>query len=151
MKTKLNSKIKRVVARFKKSSSKELSKIFLIIYLFSLFAGLVLTLSNTFIHSLVTCFSLFGTRFCTPTGIFIILFVNLPGYFVIGNILSFFPKIPWIISFILIAFFSGSFYFLLGILIDKVRKNKFTTGSFTKLLIYSLFVILIIIFISLIK
>lgn len=121
----------------------------LLLYFFILFSGLILTFIYAFIPSFVTCSSLFGNNFCTPTGIFIALLASLPGYIISGNILFFTKDLPWGLSFVIVIAASALFYFILGMLIDSIRVKSLNTEKVSKLLITIAFLILFLLFVSL--
>ena len=131
-------------------TKKELKKLLLTIYILGLAVSLVLTLFYAFVPSFVTCSSLFGEEFCTPTGLFVAFFLSLPGYLVVGNLLSKLPEIPWLVSLILVIVFSGVFYFFLGAFIDKQKTRKMTLEAFSKFIIYLIFAILLFMLLTLI-
>jgi predicted PurR-regulated permease PerM len=121
-----------------------------LIYLLLLFLGVILTFIYAFIPTFVSCSFLFGSYFCTPTGIFIALFASLPGYILSGNLLSFIKDLPWSVSFAVIILTSVVFYYLLGLFLDKFKSKSLNTESMSKIIIFVFFFILLIFFISLI-
>lgn len=127
---------------FKKFFPKEFPKLVPLLYIYLLVLGLVLTLAYAFVPKLVTCSGIFGQSFCTPTGIFLILFVSLPGYILAGNLLTFIGKLPWLLSLISVFVVSGTFYYLLGLFIEKIKAKKIRQESFIKMIVLSAFVIL---------
>lgn len=124
-------------------------KAFPTIYFLLLLLGIVLTFIYAFIPSFVTCSSIFGRHFCTPTGIFIALFFSLPGYIISGNIISFIENLPWGISFAIVIATSSVFYYLLGLAIDKFRGKPLNAENISKIFIIISFSILFLFFISL--
>lgn len=128
---------------------KEFKKLFLFAYIFVLLTSIILTLVYAFVPTFTTCSSLFGEKFCTPTGIFLALFASLPGYLLAGNALSFLPDVPWIISLVAVVIVSGIFYYLLGFVIDKQRGKKFTSDSFVKSVIILSLVVFILLLLTL--
>jgi len=115
-----------------------------LIYLFILILGAVLTFVYAFVHSLVVCSSVFGTDFCTPTGIFIALIASLPGYVIAGNVLSFVGEVHWFLSFVIVIMTSFTFYYLLGYLIDKIKIRKFYAENLSKIIVIIFFSVLLI-------
>ncbi len=114
---------------------KTFRKIFPLIYLYILIIGLILTFIYSFVHSLVICSAIFGEKFCTPAGVFIILLASLPGYIIAGNIFSFLSKLPWVVSFPIIILISFIFYFVFGIFIEKVKGKKLNSENLSKIII----------------
>lgn len=137
------SKLKKII---KKRGYK---KVFPVIYFLVLLTGIILTFVYAFIPSFVICSSIFGNQFCTPTGIYIILFVSLPGYIISGNLLAFISDIPWALSFAVVMITSFLFYYLLGLLIDKYRGKAMDAENISKLIIVIFFFILLLFLISL--
>lgn len=140
---------KRACLAIKELKKSGFKKIVPLIYLITLVIGIVLTFIYTFIHSFVTCSSLFGTDFCTPTGIFVVLFASLPGYIISGNLLSFIKDIPSSVSFAVVILTSIVFYFLLGLLIDKFRSRKMSAENTSKFIVVVIFSILFFLLVSL--
>lgn len=130
---------------FRKDSKILLPKIYLVILAF----GFILTLLYAAFPGLTICSSFFGEEFCTPAGIYLGLMASLPGYVIAGNLLSSFNELPAVISFITVILTSGLFYFLLGLLIDKVRFKKFSKLAI--LIISALVILLIILIILLVR
>ncbi len=126
-------------------------KILPLIYLLLLLLGLVLTIIYAFVHSFVICSSLFGTNFCTPTGIYIALLASIPGYIISGNILYYIGEIPWLISFIVVIITSLVFYYLVGLIIDKYKSKSPSFENISKIIIIIFFCLLFLFFISLIN
>lgn len=145
-------KVRIWIANFIKSLAKRRFRVLLpLIYLLILAFGLVLTGFYVFVPSLVTCSELFAEKFCIPTGIYLAFLVNIPGYFIAGNLLPFLENISWWISLIVIIIVSGIFYFLVGLLIDKFKVKVPTTKGISKYIIVLAFILLLVFFISLIK
>ena len=144
-------KIRSRLVSFKKFLPRNFKKTFLFLYIFGLILGLILTLVYAFVPSLVTCTSFFAESFCTPTGIFLIIVLSLPGYLIAGNILALLPEIPWAFSLIIVVITSGAFYFLIGLLIDKKRRKKVSVSGINKLVIYLSFGLLLLFLISLLQ
>lgn len=111
------------------------------LYIVGLVIGFILTLLYAAFPQLVICNQLFGKEFCTPVGIYLGLFVSLPGYLIAGNVLPATQSLPSLISFIIVVVTSIFFYFIIGLLIDKYRKP---TTSRIYLFILTVFVILLI-------
>ena len=129
----------------------EYKKRFLYGYILLLILGVFLTLVYAFVPSFTTCSALFGTMFCTPTGIFIALFASLPGYLLAGNALSFLPDVPWIVSLISVIIVSGIFYYMVGKFLDRQKGKKFTTESFVRSVIILTLVILVLLLLALLS
>lgn len=89
----------------------------------------------------MVCSNIFGEEFCTPLGVFISLIVSFPGYFIAGNILSFFPTLAWFISLIIVFVTSIASYYLLGRFFDKLRKTD--SEKRLNILIVAIFILLL--------
>lgn len=126
-------------------------KILLFSYIFGILLGFFLAVLSIFLPFLSTCFSLFGERFCTSTGVLLVLFISLPGYLLVGNLFSLLAQIPWVLSFLAVILFSGVFYFLMGLFIDKIRMKKPSTEVATKYLVYISFIFLVILLLLLLS
>ena len=124
----------------KKFFKKDFRVLFIQIYLIVLLVAFILTLLFAAFPSLIVCSSFFGEEFCTPTGLYLGLLASLPGYVVAGNLLSSFNEIPVALSYVIVVSTSGLFYFLLGLLIDKVKNKKFKRSE---IIIISAFVTLL--------
>lgn len=94
-------------------------------YGLGLIFGLVLVFISGRVPSLNVCSRLFGEEFCTPAGVYLVLILSLPGYFVLGNLFPFLENANWILSLVLVLLTSAAFYFLLGILLDKFKKEPY--------------------------
>lgn len=136
-------RIKKISTTLKILKKSGFKKILPLIYFIFLLLGLVLTFIYAFVHSLVICSSIFGTEFCTPTGIFLILCASLPGYLISGNMLSFISELPWAVSFAVVILASFVFYYLLGLLIDKLKEKKLDPEYTSKIIIVVVFFILL--------
>lgn len=90
-------------------------------YALGLILGLLLILIYGLVPSFSICSKLFGEEFCTPTGVYLIMILNLPGYFIVGNLLPFLERANWIISMALVLLTSAVFYLFVGMLLDKYR------------------------------
>jgi len=120
-----------------------------LIFLLLLVFGLILTGIYVFVPALVTCSELFAEKFCVPTGIFLALLVNFPGYFVAGNLLPILERLPWGASMAVVIVVSGIIYFLLGYFIDEQKNKKLTVGRISKIIVICVFIIFLILLISL--
>ena len=85
-----------------------------------------------------------------PFGLFLAMIVSIPGYFIGGNILKFFPKMPVLSSMLAVFIVSFFFYRYLGKLIDKLRKGIVSTEEKVKVIVVISFFILGLLLISLI-
>lgn len=112
------------------------------IYILILFLGLLLSLFYIKFPSLVVCSKLFGQEFCTPAGIYLILIISIPGYFIVGNLLPFLVGVGWLASFILVIFSSCLFYYFLGLAGERFQKASYS-GKITGLVV-SFFLVLLI-------
>src|SRR3989344_7328338 len=130
---------------------KDFKKLFLYFYIFGIVSGLLLLFLYGFFHSMVFCSSLLGEKVCTPTGIFVIIVLSLPGYLIAGNILAFITELPWVISLLVVVVTSGSFYFLFGVVIDRARGKKLTAKELNKIIIITSFLILLLLLFSLLN
>jgi hypothetical protein len=137
----MKERLLKIVLWLKKFFKKDTRILLLQIYIIVLLVGFILTLLFAAFPSLIVCNNIFGEEFCTPTGLYLGLLASLPGYVIAGNLLASFNQLPTALSFIIVISTSGIFYFLLGFLIDKARKKKFTKEL---LIILSSFIILII-------
>lgn len=153
MKLSVLKKFPKCPARYKKLKTRAkkcgFKKLLPIAYFAFLMLGVLLTFLYSFIHSLTTCSSLFGTDFCTPTGIFIALLASLPGYMISGNLLEFIGELPWGLSFAIVMGTSFVFYYLLGMFIDNFRAKKMDSENLSRILIIAFFAILLILLIGL--
>lgn len=120
-----------------------LKKTLPLIYVFILFFGIILTIAYAYIHSLVVCSSIFGTEFCTPTGIFIALTASLPGYIIAGNVLLFTKSLHWVLSLAIVIITSLVFYYFFGLLIDKIRLKNIHAEILTKVIVVVFFLLLL--------
>src|SRR3989344_6613925 len=120
----LKKKLSIIFARLKKPFKKDPRKLLPGIYFIFLFAAFVLTLLFAAFPSLITCSSIFGTEFCVPTGIYLGLFVSLPGYIILGNIFTRISKLPTLLSFLLIIGVSALFYYFCCLFLDSYRKGN---------------------------
>ena len=134
---------------YKKAKKTGFKKVFPLIYSFILLLGIIFTFLYAFIPSFVTCSSIFGNHFCTPTGLFIALFASIPGYIISGNILYFLGEITWALSFLIIIATSFVFYYIAGLLVDNYQNKKLSPEYISKVIIIVCFVILFILFVSL--
>lgn len=134
-------KLEKIATWLKIFVRKDKRILFIQIYIIILLIAFILTLLYAAFPSFIVCSNFFGEEFCTPAGIYIGLMASLPGYVVAGNLLSSFNELPSVLSFLAVIVTSLLFYYLLGILIDKARKKKFTK---TGLIIISTFVALLI-------
>jgi len=138
-------------SRIKKRIPKQLSRLMLFVYVSVLVIGIILTIAYVFFHDLTVCSSLFGESFCTPLGIFIALTASLPGYIIVGNILKFFPELPWVVSLVIVTVVSGAFYFFLGTFIDRLKTKKITVAEANKIIIVVALFLLFLFLISLLE
>ena len=130
-------------------SGKNLSISFLKLYIFGLGVGIILYLAYAFGPFLVTCSTLSKTDFCTPTGIFIMLAFSFPGYLAVGEIFNNFPRIPWGISFLIVILASAYIYYLVGLLVYKIKVREIKSYIKTPNFIISILIFLIILFFNL--
>lgn len=114
-----------VIGKFKKFFKKDFRLLLPQLYLLGLLTGFIFTLLYATFPKLVICSDFLGYQFCTPTGVFIALIINFPGYIISGNIFRRLPKVPWLLSLFTVILTSLVFYYLVGILIDKYRKGTY--------------------------
>lgn len=93
----------------------------LTLYIFLVILGVIVTLLYLVVPSLSACPTMFGLRICAPLGIYVILFSSIPGYMIAGNFFSYYPDIPWYVSFLIVLVVSFIFYYAVGLFIDKLR------------------------------
>ena len=138
--------MKRILANILKFLKKFFKKDFRILlpqlYAGGIILGFVLTLLYATFPQLSYCSELFGDQFCTPVGIYLGLFISLPGYLIAGNLLSQLPVLSGSVSFLIVIVTSGICYFLLGLLIDKLKKKS---TSKTSVFVIAVFIILLLI------
>lgn len=139
-------KLKNIVKKVKKAP---FNKLLPGAYFTLIFFGILLTLAYSFLHSLVICSKIFGTDFCTPTGIFIALIISLPGYLISGNLMAFAGELPWGLSLAVVIGTSIAFYYLLGLFIDNFKAKKMDSENIAKYIIIAFFAILLILVIGL--
>lgn len=141
---------KLLTAKFKsikKFFKKDFRVLFPQLYIIGILVGFVLTLLFAVFPQLVMCSQIFGDQLCTPTGIFVGLFVSLPGYLIAGNLFSILPALSVGVSFVIVIITSIAFYYLLGLLLDKIRQKStsksslFIVASFIVLLLFLLFLL----------
>lgn len=133
-------------------SSVKMKKLLPIFYISGLILGLVLTLLYTIYPSLVVCSSLFGEDFCTPAGLFLGGILSLPGYLIVGNVLQFLPAQPIALSLIFVLVITAVTYYLLGLLIDKLKMAKrswVSKSSKITTFVLSSFIVLLILYLIL--
>lgn len=130
---------------------RNLRKVLPLSYSLILVIGGILTLVYAFVPGFVTCTSIFGERFCTPTGIFLMLIVSLPGYLIAGNVLFFIDVLPSALSLLIVALTSFIFYFLLGLSLEKFSSSKLTAEKMSKIFVVGFFVVLVILVLILLK
>jgi len=111
------------------------------IYGLILLFGFVLTLLYAAFPSLTICSNLFGDNFCTPAGIYLGLMASLPGYVIAGNLLTSFNTLPAGVSFFVVILSSALVYFVIGALIDRLRKSSISKPAV--LIIISILILLI--------
>lgn len=112
--------------------------------------GFTLTgLKYTLLPKLEICSSIFGDNECDPLGNFIVTYASFPGYLFSSFLLFLKPKASafYLISGIFLI--SLLFYFLIGVLIDKLKQKKIKILS-TQTLVFLLFIVLIILLLILI-
>lgn len=119
------------------------TRILPLFYFFVLILSLLLTGLYVIFPGLTLCSSIFGETICTPAGVLIALIASLPGYLIVGNILSADSTVPVVLSFTLVIVVSILFYYLAGKLLDKLKKGKLTTEEIIKLLVFISFTALI--------
>lgn len=110
------------------------------LYIIGIVLALVLTLLYAVFPQLIFCSQIFGDQICTPVGIYFGLVISLPGYLIAGNLVPATQSLPSLISFLIVIITSVFFYFIIGLLLDKLRKPK---TSRINLFILTVFVILI--------
>ena len=96
----------------------------------------------TLYPSLETCSSLLGDYFCTPTGLFLAMVASIPGYLLVGNIVTYLPTLPVWVSLILVFIVTTIIYFAFGLLIDKLfseKKSKVTAFIIVSFIILPFF------------
>lgn len=138
--------------RLKRFFKKDLKILFPQLYFLGLIVSLVVTLLFAIYPSLTICSSIFGEEFCTPTGLFMGMIISIPGYLIVGNVLSFFPAIPLVASLFLVLVVTALLYFLAGLLIDKLlkaKRNKSTRPNKVTTYITLSFIVLVILFLGL--
>lgn len=138
----MNSSLVKVIKFVKLYFKKDFRILLPQLYALGIIVGFVLTLLYATFPGLSFCSELFGDQFCTPAGIYLGLFISLPGYLIAGNLFSQLPTLSGSSSFLIVIVTSGIFYFLLGLLIDKFRKK---TASKTGVFIVAVFVVLLLI------
>lgn len=112
-------------------------------YLLFLVVGLLLYLTHTLFPRLVVCLNIFGGRVCSSIGVLITTVVSLPGYIVVGIILSnFVDKVPVAISLFLVVVISFLIYFAVGFILDKIGRVKIIPKMSLQNLILAIFLIL---------
>lgn len=116
------------------------------LYLFVIVFGFVLTLLYAAYPSLLTCSKFFGDEFCTPTGIFVGLLASIPGYVVAGNVLSSFNQLPGWLSLTIVIATSVFFYYLIGLVIDKLRRGKLSLAEKIVIVAFIILVVFVILF-----
>ena len=109
-------------------------------YALVIIIGLILSLASIKYLSLTTCANMYGEEFCTPTGVFLILIMSIPGYFIVGNLLPFLTNTSWLVTLALVVLSSFIFYFITGLIIEKYL--LLSSEGKTKFLVYSIFIIL---------
>lgn len=114
--------------RYEKWASKPyFRKILPVVYLKVVLLGFALTgVQVTFIPKLVACSAIFGQYACDPLGSYVVALSSLPGYLIVGKVMSTWPKLPAYAFFVVLISFSTAFYFFIGFLLDK---KNFTTFS----------------------
>ncbi len=128
-----------------------LRRLLVLTYLFLILLGIILFFLGTFTPIFITCSTLFGEKFCTPTGFFLITIASIPGYLITVILLNFLPEPSLILTLLMTIGTSLLFYFLLGFLIDKFLverlrnklRVKLSANLLTKYLIYFLFIALL--------
>lgn len=137
----------KILKRVKKFIEKRGYKLFLpLLYISGLFISVILSGLYVVFPSLVFCSSLFGQRFCTLAGVYIASIISLPGYFIAGYLFNIPPETKWSVSLIYVIFSSILFYFLLGLILDKVKESS--ASRLSKIIII-FFILLLIIFLFL--
>lgn len=140
-----------------KKSSKKLAKfiislpkrdfsiLFPSFYLLVMVIGFLFTALFYAYPSFVTCSNFLGQEFCTPTGVYLGFMASIPGYFIVGSLLgNFINRFPIAISFFLVVGTSVLVYFLLGLLMQKLKKGKFLgKRGIEKLVVISFIIILV--------
>lgn len=144
---KFKKKFKIISKKVKSIIDKKGFKFFLpSVYILGLLISLILALAYIPFRSLVICSSLFGQQFCTPAGIYFASIISLPGYFIAGNLLNIPAQLKWYFSLIFVLLSTVSFYYLVGLFIDKYRDSS--TSKVT-LIIIAVFVVLLFLLITL--
>ena len=113
------------------------------IYGLILLFGFVLTLLYAAFPSLTICSNLFGDNFCTPAGIYLGLMASLPGYVIAGNLLTSFNTLPAGVSFFVVILSSALVYFVIGALIDRLRKSSISKPAVLKIISILILLILL--------
>jgi len=127
----------------KSEGRKDFEKLLPVIYAKTLVLGFALTgLTFTFFPKFVLCLTLFGNT-CDPVGNYFVAIASLPGYLVASILLFYFTNISSQLLIIIIVLVSFVFYFLAGLLIDRLKVRKKTLSK-TQLLVVLTFLLLVI-------
>ena len=143
----LKKKVINILKKFKQKIPQRLRWKLSFYYVLAIIVGLILSLASIKYLSLSTCAKMYGQEFCTPTGIFLILIMSIPGYFIVGNLLPFLINSSWLVTLVFVILSSFLFYFLTGLIIEKYL--KLSPEGKTKFLIYTAFIILLILLVLL--
>jgi len=128
-----------------KSGSKQyFRKILPLVYLKVILLGFALTgIQVTFVPKLVACSAIFGQYACDPLGSYVVALSSLPGYLIVGKIMSSWPKLPAYAFFVVLISFSTLCYFFIGFLMDKRNFKNFSQKDLTTFIILAALTILL--------
>lgn len=119
-------------------------------YFLALLISIFISLLYFLFPKLVYCLNIGFESVCAPLGVYTGLVISLPGYILVGNILSNFTfgsSMPWIITLMLVLGVSTGVYFFIGKLMDKMMLKP--KEDRLKILVISAFALLLLFFIYL--
>ncbi len=118
------------------------------LYALGLIAGFFLSIAQAlFLPKLTHCFMLSGAKFCAPLGVIITLVANLPGYLLVGRVEET-VELSNNVSIVTVMLTSLGIYYLIGMYLDKIKKEGLTPSVIAKyIIIASLFVLGFLLFI----
>ena len=136
--------------RFKKFFKKDFKLLLPQLYVVILVVGVVLLLLFTIFPSLQVCSNIFGDKFCTPAGLFLVMLASIPGYIIVGNLVTALPNvaIPIIFSLLLVVVVSLAIYFGLGYLIDLSKGRIKSKAVMWTLIIFAIVLIALILLVT---
>ncbi len=117
------------------------------LYFLLLGISLVFYLLSPWFPEARICTTMFQMPICPPVGLFIGMILNLPGYFIVGNILPFISKLHWSFSLIAVIIVSMFFYAALAKLVDVYKRDG--KKDKVSLLVLTGFVVLVFVFLGL--